>query len=313
MTDNFLGPRLPWSSDPAGERRFKAILVAILLPAVLATVVLPYLPLFELPEEEEPQIPPRLVELVIEQREPPPPPPPPPPPEPVEEPPPPPPEPVPEEVVEPQPEPVPQQTPEASENRARKAGVMAFADSLQALTNTQTSVTSQRDLSAGVAANTSTRRLITSNLGEGSTGIRSQVGAPGELGGGSTQLAGRSTVQVQGPPGGGPVAGGSGRAGAGSSASRTIESIQVTFDRNKSGLFSIYQRALRSHPGMSGTVVLRLEIQPSGEVSSVSIVSSELDAPELEAKLVNRVQLMNFGAKNVPVWRGPYPIRFYPS
>ncbi len=314
-----LGPQLPWSADDRADRRFSGILFGILLPILLLSLLMPLLPLFELPEDEqEDDLPPRLAELVIEQQEEPPPPPP---PEPVqqEEPPP---EPVPEPEPEPVPEPEPQPQPEpevaepAPQPRARESGVMAFADQLQDVRNNQAtqSVRSQRDLSAGAAANTNTRRLITNNLGEGSTGIQSQVGSPGELGGG-TELAGRSTTRVEGPPGGGQaVGGGSGRSGGGGQAVRSIESIQVVFDRNKSSLFSIYQRGLRTNPGMRGTVVLKLEIQPSGEVSSVSIVSSDLNNPELENKILNRVRLINFGAQDgVPVWRGNYPIRFFPS
>lgn len=306
-----LGPQLPWSADDRADRRFSGILFGVLLPILLLSLLMPLLPLFELPEDEQDdELPPRLAELVIEQQEPPPPPPP---PEPVQQQ-----EPPPEPVPEPEPEPQPQPEPEVAEPtpqpRARDSGVMAFADQLQDVRNNQAtqSVRSQRDLSAGATANTNTRRLITSDLGEGSTGIQSQVGSPGELGGG-TELAGRSTTRVEGPPGGGQaIGGGSGRSGG--QATRSVESIQVVFDRNKSSLFSIYQRGLRTNPGMRGTVVLELEIQPSGEVTSASIVSSDLDNPELEDKILNRVRLINFGAQEgVPVWRGNYPIRFFPS
>ncbi|MDN5937611.1 MAG: TonB family protein, partial [Salinisphaera sp.] len=148
-------------------------------------------------------------------------------------------------------------------------------------------------------------------------GISSQVGSPGKIGGGTggsgRALAGRKLTTIEGPVGGGPVAGGSGLSGTGGGAARSIQSIQIVFDRNKASLFSMYMRALRSNAGMSGTVVLRLVIQPSGAVSSASIVSSELDNSALEAKIVSRVRSMNFGAKSVPVWSGKYPIRFYPS
>ena len=166
-------------------------------------------------------------------------------------------------------------------------------------------------MSQGVTATTNQRKLITAS-GQGSSGIKSEAGAPGKLGGG-TQLAGRSTTQVSGPPGGGEVSGGTGRRGVGSTAQRSVEEIQIVFDRSKSSLFALYQRALRKNPALQGTLVLKLEIQPSGKVTSVSVVSSELNDPELESKIVNRVKLFNFGAKNVPVWRGNYPIKFFPS
>lgn len=296
--------KLPWSKDERTERRFASILLAFLLPILLLSMILPWLPLLELPsDEDEDQTPPRLAELVVEEREPPPP-------EPVEEP-------EPEEPVEqpePQPEPQPQQTERASQQRAEDTGVMAFADELESLRENSpaNSISAQRNLSQGAAEGETERKLITSDIGEGSTGIQSESGTPGALGGG-TELVGRNTTEVEGPPGGGAVAGGSGRSGTGGQAKRSLESIQVVFDRNKSSLYSIYQRALRSNPGLQGTIVLRLEIQPSGEVSSASVVSSELNDDELESKILNRVRLMNFGAKEVPVWRGEYPIRFFPS
>lgn len=308
MTATTLGQPLPWTLDEVAERRYANTLLAILIPLLLLSVLMPLLPQFQVPKQEPDKVPERLAQLVIERQKPPPPPPP----EPVEQKKPPE---KPEPKAEPQPEPTPQQTREASRVKAEHSGVLAFADDLQELRNNKAaqSVRSQRKLSEGATtAQHNTRKLITSQFGEGTTGIKSQPGSPGQLGG-TTQLAGHSTTQVEGPPGGGAVSGGSGRSGSGGQAARTTEEIQIVFDRNKSSLFALYQRALRKNPTLQGTVVLRLVIQPSGKVSSVKVVSSELNDAELESKIVNRVKLFDFGAKNVPVWRGKYPIRFFPS
>ena len=306
-----LGYALPWTTDETVEQRFANILVLVLVPFIVLSILMPLLPLFESDEPEPVQVPDRIAKLVIERKKEPPPPPPKPEPEPKQ------PEKKPEKPnpkAEPQPTPKPEQTREAARAKAEKAGVMAFADDLASLRNNSAvdSVRANRKLSQGVTANTNQRKLITSDLGEGSTGIRSEAGAPGKLGGG-TELAGRSTTRVSGPPGGGEVSGGQGRSGVGSQARRSIEDIQVVFDRNKSSLFALYQRALRKNPTLQGTLVLKLTIQPSGKVSSVSVVSSELDDPQLEQKIVNRVKLFDFGAKDVPVWRDNYPIKFFPS
>ena len=109
------------------------------------------------------------------------------------------------------------------------------------------------------------------------------------------------------------MSGGTGRSGTGGAAARSTEEIQIVFDRNKSSLFSLYQRALRKNPALQGTVVLKLVIAPSGKVTSASVVSSELNDPTLEQKIINRVKLFSFGAKSVPTWRGNYPIKFFPS
>ena len=48
-------------------------------------------------------------------------------------------------------------------------------------------------------------------------------------------------------------------------------------------------------------------------VMACEVVSSELRAKELERKLVSRVRLFDFGAKNVGVMVVTYPIDFLPS
>lgn len=304
MTAAAMTTNLPWTRDEAAEQRYANILLAVLLPIVALAVLVPVLPVLDVPEEQTEEPPERIAELVVQEREPPPEP------EPVERQ-------EPEEPVEqpePQPEPQPQQTERASQARAENSGVMAAADELRELRENQSanSISAQRDLSSGAAEGETQRRLITSDLGRGSSGVQSESGTPEAVGGG-TELAGRNTTRVEGEPGGGDVSGGSGRSGTGGQATRSLESIQVVFDRNKSSLFALYQRALRRNPGMQGTIVVRLEIQPSGEVSSVSIVSSELNNESLESKILNRIRLMDFGAKDVPVWRDTYPIRFFPS
>lgn len=304
-----VGPALPWSTDEASEQRFANILLLVLLPILVLSIFIPMLPLFQSEQEAPVIVPERVAQLIIERRQPPPPPPE---PEKLKEKQPEPDKPIPK--AEPQPVPTPKQTKKAARVKAENAGVLAFADDLQSLQNNKAleSVSADRNLQQGVAANNNQRRLITSDLGKGSTGIKSQAGSPGKLGGG-TQLAGRSTVRVSGPPGGGEVSGGTGRRGVGSTPRRTTEDIQIIFDRNKSSLFALYQRALRKNPTLQGTLVLKLEIQPSGKVSAASVVSSEIDDQALVDKLVNRVKLFDFGAKNVPVWRGNYPIKFFPS
>lgn len=310
MTTVATGPGLPWNTDEDSERRFANVLLLVLLPLLVLSIFIPLLPIIKGPQEAPVIVPERVAQLIIERRKPPPPPPP-APEKPKEK------QPKPEKPIpkaEPQPVPTPKQTKKAARVKADKVGVMAFADDLASLRNNQAlkSVSADRNLQQGVSANTNQRKLITSDLGKGSNGIKSQAGGPGKLGSG-TQLAGRSTVQVSGPPGGGEVSGGTGRRGVGSTPQRTTENIQIIFDRNKSSLFALYQRALRKNPTLQGTLVLKLEIQPSGKVSAASVVSSEIDDKVLVGKIVNRVKLFNFGAKNVPVWRGNYPIKFFPS
>ena len=58
---------------------------------------------------------------------------------------------------------------------------------------------------------------------------------------------------------------------------------------------------------------MRLTIAPSGAVSAVEILESQLDDADLESKILNRIRLMNFGAKSVPPITLDYPLFFEPG
>lgn len=94
---------------------------------------------------------------------------------------------------------------------------------------------------------------------------------------------------------------------------RAEEDITIVFDQNKSRLYSIYNRARRTNPGLKGKIVLAITIAPSGKVISVKIVSSELNDSKLESRLVSRIKQFNFGARPVEKVTVTYPIEFLPS
>lgn len=96
--------------------------------------------------------------------------------------------------------------------------------------------------------------------------------------------------------------------------SRTDEEIQIVFDRYKAALYRIYNRELRNDPTLSGKMVLRITIEPDGEVSFAKVESTDLDSPTLAAEIVERVKKFNFGAKEgVPPVTILYPIDFLPA
>jgi hypothetical protein len=72
--------------------------------------------------------------------------------------------------------------------------------------------------------------------------------------------------------------------------SRTDEEIQIVFDRYKASLYRLYNRELRKDPTLRGQMVLRLTIEPDGSVSMCALQSSDMNAPELSAQLVDRVR-----------------------
>ena len=85
------------------------------------------------------------------------------------------------------------------------------------------------------------------------------------------------------------------------------------FDKNKGAIFSLYNRALRSDPSLEGKIVLRLTIAPNGTVTFCEVVSSELGDPDLESKLVARIKLFRFEAKDVEAITTTKPIDFFPA
>ncbi len=92
------------------------------------------------------------------------------------------------------------------------------------------------------------------------------------------------------------------------------EEIQIVFDRYKAAFYRLYNRELRNNPTSQGQMVLRLTIEPDGSVSMCMLESTDMDATDLAAQVVNRVRTINFGAKeNVQALTIVYPIDFLPA
>lgn len=316
---------LPWS--PVGEEsdRLRKIFLTVACVALVLSTAVPFLPSAEVVHNRGADVAPRLAKLLIERKTPPPPAPVVKPVEPVVD--------VePEPKREPKPKPVPPKTeskvafvPKPTVNRpppinearerAAKAGLMAMADELVELRDSPSldSALSNRTLAKTVgAANRNERSLVTSASGRASTGINTAALSRNTGGGG---LAERDVTQVTSPV----VA--AGAAAGNKAASRTDESsagqrgrdqIEMIFDRNKAAIYALYRRALREDPSLQGKLVLELTISPQGDVIDCRVVSSELDAPEFESKLVQRVRLFKFGAQQVDTITTTKPIDFFP-
>jgi TonB family protein len=233
---------------------------------------------------------------------------------------------------------------ESARARASGVGLLAMKNELQELHAAPAAVQLNKDIKpgpgvgsgvgagvgAGVGPGVPTRSLITSNATGGSGGINTAMYSRDTGGGG---LAGRSTTLVEGVAGGtgggGPGGAQHGRAGGGGGgvgkaggtlqrggsgkASRSIEEIKLVFERNKGAIYAIYNRALREEPSLQGRVVLELKIAPSGQITDLRIVSSELRAAELERKLLVRIRQFDFGAKDVDAITVTWPVDFLPS
>ncbi|MGD8524631.1 MAG: AgmX/PglI C-terminal domain-containing protein [Thioalkalispiraceae bacterium] len=96
-------------------------------------------------------------------------------------------------------------------------------------------------------------------------------------------------------------------------ARRTREEIEAVFQKYKGSFYSMYNRSLRRDPTIQGRVTIELTISPSGQVTACKILSSELGNKSLESKIIARVKLMRFAAKDVDTEVVTYPIDFFPS
>ncbi|MEO0974079.1 MAG: AgmX/PglI C-terminal domain-containing protein [Pseudomonadota bacterium] len=310
---------LAWSVSETDRKRFNRFTLQVLGVTLVLALIIPVLPTFDRPSSRPEEVPERFVKLVIEKKKPPPPPPvviPERPPEPVVQETPPEPKPVEEpkpkpEPTPPPPEPKPEQRVAEAREKAAKTGVMAFADDLAELRQHSAATVAGRPqaLAQTVSATSRTERsLVTSGAASASGGINT---ASLSRNTGGTQLTGRQTTTVTSDVATAQVA--RENATGDAPASRSREEIEMVFDSNKAAIYALYRRALRNNPGLQGKLVLRLTIAPSGEVVDCEVVSSELGDPELESRLVRRVRLFNFGAKDVSQVTTTKPIEFFPA
>jgi protein TonB len=308
--------RLAWTRSASEERKFRRLLAIILGVTFFLGAIWPWIPTPEVDPNQADQIPPRIAKLLLEQK------PPPPPPKPKE------PEPEPEALKDPEPElvadepppPEPEPAPEPEidyQQVAREqaqAALLPFTEDLAALadSNILEKVTDQRVLTASVGqAARNERSMISSKVGTASNGI-STANMSRNTGG--SGLAGRSTTAIESPVASiGRSGGGSRRTGSSGKASRSREEIELVFDKNKGAIFALYNRALRVDPTLEGKMVLRLTIAPNGEVTFCEIVSSELGDADLERKLVQRIKLFRFEARDVEAITTTKPIDFFPA
>ncbi|MEO7385545.1 MAG: AgmX/PglI C-terminal domain-containing protein [Gammaproteobacteria bacterium] len=305
---------LPWSPGSDSEERFRKILRNCFVAYLVFAILIPLLPVPERDLTLAPDIPDRVVRLIVEQPKPVPPPKV----EPVVEPKP---KPKPEVAkVEPQPvpraevtpEPVPVDRRKLAREKAQKSGLLAFTDDLADLRDDRavTEIAGAQAVTGAVGeATRNERSLLTSRVGKGSGGINTAAMSRNTGGAG---LNARGTTRVQSAVASiasepDAPAGPTGKAG------RSREEIEMVFDQNKGAIYSLYNRALRNNPSLQGKLVLKLTIEPSGQVSAVEVVSSELGDEELERKLIQRIRMFTFLSKDVPPVTTTKPIDFFPA
>ncbi len=220
---------------------------------------------------------------------------------------------------EPEPEPEPQKTDrEKARETAQQSGLLAAADELSDLRDSldlgdlleQPQQEADREAaeiavasnvlstatgssSGGISTNTLTREVKTSELS------RRQV-AKVESNIPETKQVTATTTR-------------SGSSGSSKKGSRNPSEVARIFEKNKSAIYNIYNRALRKNPNLTGKVVFEITIAPDGSVTNARIVSSELGDKSLEGKLLLRLKRFKFASADVAEATVTYPIDFLPS
>jgi hypothetical protein len=307
---------LPWEATRKEDERFKRILKRLLLLFLLLAMIFPWLPLPEIEREAVERIAPTLAKVLLQQKLPAPPP-----------------------APRVEAEPVEKQLPAKKEaarakpkqaEQARKkvasVGVAAFANQLQSLRGSVDLTKLQArntNVKTGAAARSTRSVLGRDSAEKTSGGPNSSVMSSN---GSGTQLAGRSGVAVASPIGGGDGVGGSG-AGDGAvgpgggggrhhssvAGGRDMESIRRVFEQHKGAIYAIYNRALRKDPEIRGKYVFHIVIEPSGAISKIELISSELGNNALEQKLLTRIRVIDFGPEDVVATPVNYRFDFLPS
>ena len=310
-------PFLPWVQS-ANDRRFLKILLISIVVFTIFGAIVPFLPTSEPVQKDLKTISPRLAELIMEKRKLPPPPPP----KPVKP------------KAKPKPKPKAKEKPKPKEKKrvkkpvkpkkqtkkqkvakqtAASSGLMSMAAELNDLRDSF-DLAEIEDQSLSKSGNTKTQdfsspTVITSKAMKSSGGIKNSQLSKSTGGG---RLTSRSTTKVSSNINTGPA----GKPAKRSKSGRAIRpeyEIEQIFQKNKSAIYSIYNRALRKDPTLQGKVVIELTIASNGKVIKARILSSDLNNPKLERKLIARVKLFRFKPGRTEKVTVKYPIDFLPS
>lgn len=283
-------PVLPWSQSE-NDQRFSRTLKFFLILTIICSLVIPFLPVPKPERQKLEQVSPRLAKLIIEKKKVPPP--------------------IPKQIAKKKKAPrKDKKKVAAARKKAQSSGLLAMSKELSSLQDTfdMSSLSGAIPLSkSGKERTKNTGSSLTKSASKDSGGINTRKLTRAT---GNSQLAKRKSSTVKSNIRG---TGGSGQSRTNSSAVRGEEEIELVFQKNKGAIFSIYNRALRKDPALQGKVVLELTIAPSGKVTKVRIVSSELNNKNLERKLIARIKLFRFASRQVNSVKVTYPIDFLPS
>ena len=307
--------QMPWESSGEEDSRFRTILRNMLGAFFAFAIIVPLLPvpvtLQEAPEETAPH----LARIILEKQA------------------------LPEQapvIPKPRPEPkvmpierkpvvkpepvktVAVKTPELSaqeklaqaRDTAAVAGVLAFQDDLSEMRDSlDLNAMPQAVTSRGEATAVKTERAIIASKTVASSGGINTAAISRDTGG--PALSGRETTRVESS-----IATSAKNTEAKSLSAqrggRSDDSIRRVMDRNKGSIFAIYNRALRKDPLLEGKLVFEMLVDASGEVTDITLLSSELDDEALTQKILARIRMIRFDTEDVATTRVNYSFDFLP-
>lgn len=322
---NYTQLALSWQPSQKEDRLFAIFVVVAVATAMLIGGVISSIQVPEKSRHERSAVPERVAKFIdLKEAKPQPPPPPvvakpPEPPKPVELKPEPTPEPTQPRVERERPKPREPLTTEQQQarERASQSGLLAHMSELNDLMDTpavaaQVRTEIRQQAGGGDQPAGPDTSVLTSNVSRGSGGVDasryaaragdSQLGAA-EVAAAREALAANETIFTQEDTAETRTSG---------IRARSEEEVILVFDRHKSQLQSLYNRARRNNPALKGRLVLAVTIRPDGAVSAVKVVSSELQDQGLLDSLMVRIRNFQFGAKDVETVTVNYPIEFLP-
>ena len=270
----------PWY-ESTDDRKFKRILLRTIIVCLILSAIVPFLPVPEVEKKQLSQVSPRLAKLIVKKKE--------------EK------KPPPKKIVKKK-----EDKPKSEKKKAKKqvkkevkkkieqSGLLAFSDDLADLR--ESFDLGKIDKTKTVKQNVkqyNASKLISKSADKLSGGVDKSRLTVATV---DQKLEGHSTSAVSSNI---SVAKAERINRATGKAGRTREEIESIFQKYKGAFYSMYNRTLRTDPTIQGRVTIELTISPSGRVTSAKIISSALGNKQLERKIIARVKLMKFAAKNV--------------
>lgn len=212
-------------------------------------------------------------------------------------------------------------TQESARKKAEQSGLLAHVKELADLIDTTNvdSMISRNITKSESKAATVDSKVLTANTGSGSGGIgasgSTHVATVGttSLDDGQRKVVRDQLLAANTANTATKTSAGIKRGTAQGDGSRTEEDVRYVMDQNKSKLHNLYQRARRTNPALKGKLIVEVTVLPSGKISAVKLVSSELNDPALEEGILSRIRQFEFGERKGGPFTLTIPFEFLPS